>query len=266
MEPYPGVRCTVGVLAMTNFGTRERLAVDGVPVGRQIADLMPLEHREGSCIVVLATDAPLTARQCERLAKRCSLGLAVTGSYAADSSGEFMLAFTTAHRVPRVTTAPLAVTSIGNDAMYRLFEAAVDATAESVYNSLCAATDTEGRDGNRAYALPFDRLVETMGRFGRPGARCLTRVDARLPRVFAGWYTKRRPVTVGSTRDGPEAGMPKLEGASWSADAGRRPRAHWNEGSSAERDHVVATAPMSHFLPVASPGELPVAASSALTP
>jgi D-aminopeptidase len=167
VSPYPGTAHTVGVLAMTNFGTRARLSVDGVPVGREIPDLMPLEHREGSCIVVLATDAPLTARQCERMAKRCSLGLAVTGSYAADSSGEFMVAFTTSHRVPRVTSAPVAVTSIGNDAMYALFAAAVDATAEAVINSLCTATDTEGRDGNRAFALPLDRLVEVMSRFGR---------------------------------------------------------------------------------------------------
>jgi D-aminopeptidase len=167
VEPYPGSTFAVGVLAMTNFGNRERLTVDGVPVGREIADLMPREHREGSCIVVMATDAPLSARQCERMAKRCSLGLAVTGSYAADSSGEFMIAFTTAHRVPRVTSAPVPVTSIGNDAMYSLFEAAVDATAEAVLNSLCAATDTEGRNGNRSYALPLDRLVQTMGRFSR---------------------------------------------------------------------------------------------------
>jgi len=172
VRPYPGSVHTVGVLAMTNFGSRPRLTVDGVPVGREIADLMPLEHREGSCIVVLATDAPLTARQCERMAKRCALGLAVTGSCAADGSGEFMVAFTTAHRVPRVTTSPVAFTSIGNDAMSELFAAAVDATAEAAVNSLFAATDTEGRDGNRAYALPLDRLVEVMGRFGR-SADCL---------------------------------------------------------------------------------------------
>ena len=95
---------TVGVLALTNFGVRHRLSVDGVPVGREITDLMPLENREGSCIVVLATDAPLSARQCERMAKRCALGLAATGSYASDGSGEIMLAFTTAHRVPRSRT------------------------------------------------------------------------------------------------------------------------------------------------------------------
>jgi len=159
---------TVGVLALTNFGVRHRLAVDGVPVGREITGLLPKENREGSCIVVLATDAPLSSRQCERLAKRCSLGLAVTGSYASDGSGEIMVAFSTAHRIPRVNPDPLALTSVANDHMQGLFEAAVDATAESVVNALCAAHTTVGRDGNLAHALPLEQLVEVMGRHGRP--------------------------------------------------------------------------------------------------
>ncbi|HEX5641827.1 MAG TPA: P1 family peptidase [Thermoleophilia bacterium] len=163
---------TLGVLALTNFGVRHRLSIDGVPVGREIADLMPLENREGSCIVVLATDAPLSSRQCGRLAKRCALGLAATGSYASDGSGEIMLAFTTAHRVPRTSAEPLVLASITNDQMTELFEAAVDATAESVCNALTAATTTVGRDGNTAYALPIDRLVGALRRAGR---------EARLP-------------------------------------------------------------------------------------
>ena len=167
-----GEQYTIGVLALTNFGVRHRLRVDGVPVGVEIADLMPIENREGSCIVVLASDAPLSARQCERMAKRCSLGLAVTGSYASDGSGEIMVAFSTAHRVPRVAAAPLALTSVANDQMHELFEAAVDATAESVYNALTAAVSTVGRDGDQAFALPLDRLVESLQRHGR---------EARLP-------------------------------------------------------------------------------------
>ena len=164
---------TVGVLALTNFGVRHRLSVDGVPVGREITDLMPLENREGSCIVVLATDAPLSARQCERLAKRCALGLAATGSYASDGSGEIMLAFTTAHRVPRVVRrAAGAHHASPTTRCTELFEAAVDATAESVCNALTAATTTVGRDGNTAYALPLDRLVGVLRRAGR---------EARLP-------------------------------------------------------------------------------------
>jgi D-aminopeptidase len=163
---------TLGVLALTNFGVRHRLSVDGVPAGREIVDLMPVENREGSCIVVLATDAPLTARQCERVARRGALGLAVTGSYASDGSGEIMLAFTTAHRMPRTAVEAPPVGSVSNDHMTELFEAAVDATAESVYNSLTAATTTVGRDGNTAYELPLDRLVGVLRRAGR---------EARLP-------------------------------------------------------------------------------------
>jgi D-aminopeptidase len=167
-----GRPCTVGVLVLANFGVRRRLLVDGVPVGREIPDLMPVEHREGSCIVVLATDAPLSSRQCRRLAKRCSLGLALTGSYASDGSGEIMVAFSTAQRIPRASAEPLSLVSVTNDHMAQLFEAAVDATAESVLNSLCAAHTTEGRDGQTVHALPLDRLVTAMRRHGR---------DAQLP-------------------------------------------------------------------------------------
>ena len=163
---------TVGVLALTNFGVRHRLQVDGVPVGRDITDLMPLENREGSCIVVLATDAPLTARQCERMAKRCAFGLAATGSYASDGSGEIMVAFSTAFRVPRKADGLFTLTAVTNDQVYELFEAAVDATAEAVCNSLTAARTTVGRAGNAVYELPLDRLVESLRLAGR---------DARLP-------------------------------------------------------------------------------------
>jgi D-aminopeptidase len=161
---------TVGVLALTNFGVRRRLVIDGVPVGREISGQMPLENREGSCVVVLATDAPLSARQCERLAKRCALGLAVSGSYASDGSGELMVAFSTAHRLARVSPDVLALTSVANDHMHELFEAAVDATTESVVNSLCAARTTVGRGGNVVYELPPDELVAALRKYGR-GAR-----------------------------------------------------------------------------------------------
>ncbi len=167
-----GESYTVGVLALTNFGVRHRFLVDGVAVGREIDDLMPAENRQGSCIVVLATDAPLSSRQCERMAKRCALGLALTGSYAADGSGEIMVAFSTAERTPRVSPEPRVVVSVANDHMQGLFEAAVDATAESVVNSICAARTTVGRDGNTAHELPLGRLVDVMNRHGH---------EARLP-------------------------------------------------------------------------------------
>jgi D-aminopeptidase len=162
-----GRQYTVGVLALTNFGDRARLTVDGCAVGRFIPDLMPVEHREGSCVVVLATDAPLSARQCGRLAKRCALGLAATGSIASDGSGEIMLAFSTAHRVHRTSEQPLRLASVSNDQTWELFAAAVDATAESVLNSLCAARTTVGRRGNTSFELPLDRLAEVLRAAGR---------------------------------------------------------------------------------------------------
>ena len=166
-----GRRYTVGVLALTNFGIRRRLMVDGVPVGREITDLMPVENSEGSCIVVLATDAPLSARQCRRMAKRCALGLAAVGSYASDGSGEIMLAFSTATRLPRESRDLVTITTVANEQLAELFEAAVDASAEAVVNSLCMAETTVGRDGQTAHAIPLDRLVEIMHRHGRSAGR-----------------------------------------------------------------------------------------------
>jgi D-aminopeptidase len=160
--------CTLGALVLSNFGLRHRLVIDGVPVGREIGDLMPVENRPGSCIVVVATDAPLSARQCERLALRGALGLAQVGSYAADGSGEIMVAFSTAARLPRTTDAPIALTTIGDDRIGALFEAAVDTTAEAVVNSLFTATTMEGTGGNVFHALPLERLPAIMERYGRP--------------------------------------------------------------------------------------------------
>ena len=90
---------TVGALALTNFGDREELRIDGVRVGEQIADLMPSGHSEGSCVVIVATDAPLLPHQLRRVAQRAGMGLARTGSHASNGSGEQMLAFSTANRL-----------------------------------------------------------------------------------------------------------------------------------------------------------------------
>ena len=91
---------TVGALVLTNFGDRPDLRIDGVRVGEEITDLMPVEHTEGSCVVVVATDAPLLPHQLRRVAQRAGMGLARTGSYASNGSGEQMLAFSTANRIP----------------------------------------------------------------------------------------------------------------------------------------------------------------------
>ncbi|MGE5334210.1 MAG: P1 family peptidase [Nitrososphaerota archaeon] len=162
---------TVGVLVETNFGRRPQLTIAGVPVGRAITDLMPEEPTsDGSCIVVVATDAPLHAHTLRRLAKRAALGLARTGSTAGDGSGEIILAFSTAQRIPyRVSDGRLHIDvlsegSYDNRGLNTIFDAVVDATEEAVLNALLAATTTRGRGGHVLHALPHDRVRSLLAR------------------------------------------------------------------------------------------------------
>ena len=162
---------TVGALVMTNHGDREVLLIDGVRVGEQLADLMPEKHTEGSCIVIVATDAPLLPHQLRRVAERAGLGLARGGSHASNTSGEQLLAFSTANAVPRHggTYSPKAVAD-GSEAgaiLSAVFRATVEATEEAVVNAMLAAHTTVGRDGNTLHALPVDRLLGVMRAAGR---------------------------------------------------------------------------------------------------
>jgi D-aminopeptidase len=174
---------TVGVLVQANFGRRQELTVAGVPVGREITDLMPetargagpaadinLEH-EGSVIVVIATDAPLSSRQLARLASRAALGLARTGSTSGNTSGDIFIAFSTGNTVPQSTTSrTLSATFISPEstaALNPLFQAVVEATEESVLNALAKADTMTGINGNRVHALPYDRLKAVMANYGR---------------------------------------------------------------------------------------------------
>lgn len=156
---------TVGVLVLTNFGRRPRLTIAGVPVGRHLTDLLPVDPtHDGSCIVVVATDAPLHAHTLRRVAQRAGLGLARTGSAASDGSGEIILAFSTAQRIPydvpggRHTITVLAEGSYHSIGLNRIFEATVDATEEAVVNALLAATTTTGYGGRILHAAPHDRI------------------------------------------------------------------------------------------------------------
>lgn len=148
---------TVGVLLLTNFGSSEQLRVDGVPVGR-LLDERPDEAPApgGSCIAVVATDAPLTPPQLERVARRAGLGLARAGSVAHHGSGEIFVAFAT-------TTAR----SFADHDLNPLFQAAVDATEEAVLCSLWAAVDTVGREGRLVRALPREKVLELYRGRGR---------------------------------------------------------------------------------------------------
>ncbi len=164
---------TVGVLVNANMGRRRELLVAGVPVGREIADLMPVEGGgDGSIIIVVATDAPLDHLKLRRLASKAALGLARTGTISHHGSGDIFLAFSTGNRVPHYAK-PLtySMTVVPDSHLNPLFEAAGEATEEAILNALAMATTTVGRDGNTAFALPLDRLVAIMKRHGRlPGA------------------------------------------------------------------------------------------------
>jgi D-aminopeptidase len=171
---------TVGVLVQSNFGGV--LSIDGAPVGeelgqfylkdqRALGDPSPrrdvLSRADGSIIIVVATDAPLDARNLERLAARAMSGLARTGSSGSNGSGDYVIAFSTtpANRI-RPGDTPQTRTVLPNDAVSPLFEAVIEATEEAIYNSLFRASATSGRDGNRIEALPIDKTVEILKRHG----------------------------------------------------------------------------------------------------
>ena len=167
---------TVGVFVQANFGEREDLMVAGVPIGKEVHDLLPtygqldqtpIPSEYGSVIAVVATDAPLLPHQLKRLARRVSMGLARTGGVAENGSGELFIAFSTAPiaetESKRVVTAQMLL----NDQMTPLFRATVQATEEAVINALVAAEDMTGQGGNTRYALPHDRLQTLMRKYNR---------------------------------------------------------------------------------------------------
>jgi D-aminopeptidase len=157
---------TVGVLVQTNFGGV--LTIRGVPfdrkdagVGAAAASPAPNPSGDGSCMIVVATDAPLDARNLERLAKRALLGIARTGGYFSNGSGDYAIAFSTAAlvRVPaRASERTSPVTILRDDAVSPLFQAAAEASEEAILNSLFKAVRTVGKEGHVAEALPLDRV------------------------------------------------------------------------------------------------------------
>lgn len=188
---------TLGVLVQANYGSRRLLRIDGVPVGAEIgvaevpspygpdsrghatwdapsaAGPLAARERDGSIIVIVATDAPLIPIQCRRIAQRAGLGLARAGGTGATTSGDIFLCFSNGNLAlpqpehegagPGVST----VRMLRDTALDPLFEATVEATEEAIVNALVAAETMTGRDGWTAHRLPHDRLREVMGRFGR---------------------------------------------------------------------------------------------------
>jgi D-aminopeptidase len=155
----------VGVFLQANFGRRPQLLIEGIPVGKEIPGEVYKEE-SGSCIAVVATDAPLLPNQLKRLARRVSIGLARTGTISGNGSGDLFIAFSTAN--PNVAD-PDQIThnvqTIPNDLMDPLFAGVVEATEEAVVNALIDNHSMIGRDNHRVEALPHDRLREIMKRF-----------------------------------------------------------------------------------------------------
>jgi len=161
---------TVGVLVNANtFARRQDFTVDGVPVGANITDLRPVDHSsEGSIIIVVGTDAPLSPLQLIDLCKHAALGLARTGASSREGSGDIIIAFSTANVVPYDSGHPtFTPTEMDRAFINPVFVAAIESTDEAVVNSLLASTTMVGRDGNTVYALPHDRLMQLMHRYGR---------------------------------------------------------------------------------------------------
>ncbi|MFC1782809.1 P1 family peptidase [Planctomycetota bacterium] len=150
---------TVGVLVQTNYGGS--LIINGAPVGREISgrDLSE-DHESGSCMIVVATDAPILSRNLKRLAKRAMLGLGRTGSYSSNGSGDYVIAFSTAEELRIGGGRKVSAQQLSNGQMSSLFRAVVEATQEAVYNSMFKATTVTGKGSQTARAIPIDKVVE----------------------------------------------------------------------------------------------------------
>jgi L-aminopeptidase/D-esterase-like protein len=164
-----GETYTVGVFLQANFGRREDLMVLGVPVGRHIGENKLRGKDQGSVIVIVATDAPLQAHQLKRLARRVPMGLARTGTVGNNSSGDIFLAFSTANAAAFAAGAAgeVVMDTLPNGLIDPLFRATVEATEEAVIESMVVNATMTGRDGNTAVALPHDRLLDVMRKYGR---------------------------------------------------------------------------------------------------
>lgn len=184
-----GTDYTVGVLVQCNYGTRPQLRILGVPVGRELTEPAacwagpePIERwglkscsastpgegeDRGSIIIVLATDAPLLPHQLKRLVTRTALGVGKMGGIGGNSSGDIFLAFSTANDRASNPDSLRSVAMLPNEAMDRLFQSAVWATEEAIVNAMLGAETMTGVDYLRIPALPHDRLVEVMRRYGR---------------------------------------------------------------------------------------------------
>jgi L-aminopeptidase/D-esterase-like protein len=168
LEPSAGAY-TVGALVQANYGVRASLSIAGVPVGREITDLMPKKGAEdtGSIIVVIATDAPLLPHQLERVARRAALGIAKNGGIGGNSSGDIFIAFSTANPGAGKADSLRNLQMLPNDRINPVFAATVQATEEAIINAMVAAETMTGIDGNTVHAIPHQRLRKAMKKYNR---------------------------------------------------------------------------------------------------
>ena len=160
-----GEKYTVGIIVLSNHGERKELIIDGVPVGKLLNSVEDPHRKEnGSIVTVIATDAPLDARQLRRIAKRAGMGLALTGSCACNGSGDIMIAFSTANVHDRYQTERFVLTHnlLVDNEMSALFRATVDCTAEAIINSLFKGETVKGRDDNIVPGLPIDETLQLL--------------------------------------------------------------------------------------------------------
>ncbi len=164
-----GAGYILGVLVQANYGIREQLTIAGVPVGREITDLLPTERGgdEGSIIAVVATDAPLLPHQLKRVAERVSLGVGKTGGIGGNSSGDIFIAFSTANPGANRDSGPADLKMLPNDGMNDVYTATIQATEEAIINAMIAAETMEGIDGNTVHAIPHDRLIAVLRKYNR---------------------------------------------------------------------------------------------------
>lgn len=173
---------TVGVLVQANYGSRQQLTIAGVPVGKELADTLPViinndataqnytasePSETGSIIVVVATDAPLLPHQLKRIAQRVSLGIGKVGGTGGNGSGDIFIAFSTANKSAFSRTSETTVTMYSNDLMNELFTATIEATEEAIVNALVAGRTMKGINDNTVPGLPHDAVIKILKKYNR---------------------------------------------------------------------------------------------------
>ncbi len=161
---------TVGVLVQSNFGKMRNLTIEGAVIGRELDGMFPQEGRRGrsygSILVIVATDAPMLSTQLEALSRRAALGLGRAGSWAATTSGELVLAFSTGNRISRrekEECSKLDLDFVSDQHMNPLYEAVIEATEEAVLNSMFCSSGMDGREGRYAPPIPAEHIAEILG-------------------------------------------------------------------------------------------------------